>query len=409
MAPKKSFASKMLELDGVWQGAERPVEILEFTSPSMNMIFGSDGGVRRGASIAGFAPPKGGKSLLVKDLAGNFLAKNPGDDKTEPGVVAVFDTEFRYRFQSDPTHKKAFKVDRDEFVIYEGNNPMKIFDRLANEIGTMCKNGMNLGLVAIDSSSAILGRRALAGKKSIETQQIGDVALTIKEGLKLFLPVQREYNITLFATCHVTAEMDRTEQMRGNKFKMSSGYGLQHHCEHFLFAEAWIAKAGRTDGKGNLMENKTMTMASDGSAGERTGHKIKVTMKDNSSGPKGRVAVFTLDYHKGVVNTHEEVVILGKKTGVLSTPPGKKTGLYYEPQQLSWLSEKAAFDYFRDHPEACDDVMMKIRKLDAEGAFSARDEQLALKNGANLAGGASEEFDATSGSDEDFDSMSLEA
>ena len=40
-------------------------------------------------------------------------------------------------------------------------------------------------------------------------------------------------------------------------------------------------------------------------------------MESSSLGPDGRAGVLTIDYDKGIVNTHEEVFFLGYNTGVI--------------------------------------------------------------------------------------------
>lgn len=101
-------------------------------------------------------------------------------------------------------------------------------------------------MIIIDSLTGIAGRRML-NSDTISQQQIGDQALTIKDGLMRILPVIRKHKIAMIATAHIRAEMDQLEQMRGNKVKMAAGWATKHTFEYFCYVEPNLSKDGKND------------------------------------------------------------------------------------------------------------------------------------------------------------------
>ena len=196
---------------------------------------------------------------------------------------------------------------------------------------------------------------------TVMTQQIGDHALTIKDGMKRILNVQRECNFALIVTCQVGAEMDQVEQMRGHKFKMTASYGLQHHAEYFVCIEKNNTKEGRSDLQGNEFKNEKMVDMAGKS--EQTAHKIKVTMRDSSLGPKGRVGQFTLDYNRGIINVHEEVFQLGTARGVIQRP----TNTTYMYKDRKWVGKGAMIEALRADTDLQMAIVREMKELDIAG------------------------------------------
>ncbi len=83
---------------------------------------------------------------------------------------------------------------------------------------------------------------------------------------------------------------------------MAAAFGVQHYAEYFTFIERLKTVAGRKDFLGNEFLNKGMQDI--GGNADRTGHRIRVTMKDNSFGPAGRQGIMTFDYDKGLTLQH---------------------------------------------------------------------------------------------------------
>ena len=187
--------------------------------------------------------------------------------------------------------------------------------------------------------------------------------MTIGEGLKRILAVQRKHKFALVLVAQLRAELDATERMRGNTTKMAASWALQHHAEYFMLVEQDRTKAGRSslDGKEFVDENLSDVLEKN----EKTAHKIKCIMKDSSLGPKGRSGVMTFDYKRGVINQHEEVFLLGVNRGVIEKP----NQVTYSFGERNWRGQQAMLDALKNEKELYDDVLREIKRRDLEGSL----------------------------------------
>lgn len=325
-------------------------------SPSFNFTFGGSHGLPQGYSLVLYGPPKGGKSVLASAIIGQL-------HKDDPEAIALkFNSEYRERVQVTPFQKQLWGIDSDRYQPYEENNAVTIFDFIENDVAAMCQDKMPLRLIVIDSVSSLVGRRT-AKTESLGQQTIGDLALTIQEGLKRILPVQRKYGFSVILTAQIRAEMDQVEQMRGNKVKMAASFGLQHYGEYFVFVEPDQTKAGRSDVMGNELKDESKTDLQ-GNA-DRTAHKIRVKMKDSSLGPKGRTGEFTYSSTKGIMNVHEEVFLLGHARGVFECPNNRT----YIFQGQQWTSKEAVVEALRCDTELQGKVIGQLKLDDSRGLY----------------------------------------
>lgn len=350
----KNFMAALKKLEGAVVDNYDPFsQVVSSPSPSLNNIYGGGWGLPKGFSAVLWGPPKGGKSVISHAMAGQLHKDYPED------FVIKFDTEFRESGQNGAEQKKLWGIDPDRWLAYSVSSPDLVFDRIEKEIAALCEEGMKLGMIIIDSITGIQGRRAM-NADSVMTQQIGDDAKTIQDGLKRILPIQRKYKFALLMCSHQRAEMDVGEQMRGNKTKMAGANAMQHHTEYFIHVEPWKSKEGKTDLAGNKFENAGYKDAA-GNA-EITGHKLRVTMKDSSMGPKGRKGIITLDYHKGFVNINEEVFLVGTGKGVIA----KLNTMTYGFGDKKWTGKPATLEALKD-PELAAAVLRECRLRDAQG------------------------------------------
>jgi RecA/RadA recombinase len=364
----KNFMAALQKLEGAVTGKIDPHSyVIRTPSPSVNFIFGNGHGLPRGFTQVLFGPPKGGKTVISNAAIGQL-------HQDDPEAYAVkFDTELRELGQMSDEQAELWKIDRNRYLAYSVNSPDLIFDRIEKEIAGLCQDGMPLRLIVIDSITGIQGRRAM-NADTIMTQQIGDLALTLQDGFKRILPIQRKYGISVILTAHVRAEMDMQEQMRGNKFKMAAAFGVQHYAEYFTFVEPLKTKDGRADALGNKFEDDNVTDMNDNA--EKTGHKIRVTMKDSSMGPKGRAGIMTLDYRRGIINTHEEVFTLGVNRGVLE----KVNNVTYAFGDKKWTGGRPAMlEAIRADKDLYDAILKELRVRDNAGRFDHHDEAAQTK------------------------------
>lgn len=356
-----TYLSKLQKLTGAVTGDRNPfLNIVRSPSPSLNFIFAGSHGIPDGYTVVLYGPPKGGKSVIASALIGQMHLDDPD------GIAIKYNAEFRERVQVTPSTMRTMHIDPDRYLAYEMNNAVDIFDMIEGPVAAQCQEGMRLRLVVIDSASSLVGRRQ-AETTSLGKQTIGDLALTIQEGVKRILPVQRKFGFSMIVTCQIRAEMDQVEQMRGNKVKMAASFGLQHYGEYFVFVEEDKTKDGRQDLLGNGLADETL-QDMQGNA-EQTCMKIKVKMKDSSLGPKGRCGKLTFHKKDGIINTHEEVFLLGDNRGIFERPNNRT--YVFEGQQ--WTSKEAMLNALRTDTALANRVIGQIKLADAKGLYLPTD------------------------------------
>jgi RecA/RadA recombinase len=340
--------------------------VIRSGSPSLDYIYGKTHGLPLGYSEAIWGPPAGGKTQITNAKIGQL-------HKDDPDAIAIkFNTEQREELQLTPQAMKQWGIDPDRYIAYNTNQPDEIFDFIANDITALVQKGMPLKYIVIDSTSDILGRRTM-NADSVMTQQIGDEAKTLQDGLKLIKNTIRRNHIAVTLVTQARAELDPVEQMRGNKLKMHAAWALQHFAEYFVFVEQNKSKAGKTDLAGNEFVNEAKTDLM-GHA-ERLGHKVRAVMKKSSCGPAGRAGEFTLDYYNGIVNTHEEVFLLGTGQGVIIKPNNMTYMLPDFPTKGENFSIKGKDNFVqavKDNPVLYLEIMKRVRMIDIVAMESGR-------------------------------------
>jgi RecA/RadA recombinase len=309
------FLSKLRNLEGAVKpedGEAALLNCLKTPSPSVNWTFAAPGaGIPFGTGTLLYGPPKSGKSVFISSIVGQLHQDDP------EAIVVKFDTELRGTFQNNSHNLAKFGIDQDRYIMYDANSPEMIFDRIEHDIAAACQDGEKIKMIVIDSLSGIAGRRSL-NATSVNTQQIGDQAATIKDGLARILPVIRKYKIALVCTAHIRAEMDIKEQMRGNTVKMQASFATKHVFEYFCSIEPNRSKDGQVNLAGEEFVDKDIVDFMDKS--QKTGHKIRFKVVDSSFAYSGRTAEFTLDYANGIVNQYEEIFTLSVNMGIIERP-----------------------------------------------------------------------------------------
>ena len=349
-----NFLSKLMKLEGSVdiEGEDPSLDCLQTPSPSVNWSFGISGhGLPFGFSMMLYGPPKGGKSVICNAIVGQL-------HKDHPDAIAIkFNTELRGALQDNKQKIKIFGVDPNRFVVYDVNQPELIYDRIEKDIAAMCQDGANIKLIIIDSLKGIAGRRAM-NATTVLTQQIGDEAATNQDGLKRILPIIRKYKIALVLTTHIRAELNMQEQMRGKTVRMASAFASQHMAEFFAYVEPNRSKAGKTTLAGEqFLDSETVDFMNKSQA---TGHKIRFRVEESTLGPKGRTAEFTLDYNRGIINTYEEIFMLGKNLGIISKPNLQT----YQYKDKTWRGLPNCLIALRDEEELAREILKDIYAKD---------------------------------------------
>lgn len=336
---QKRIMSSLLELEGAVKGDRDPFAYgIDTPSPSMNFTFDNTWMLPDGYCLLMGGMPKGGKSVLINAIEG----KMHRDD--EDAVTLKMNTELREEVQVTPAQQKLWGIDNSRRIVYQVREPAAVFDRIEQQVPKLKQAGIKLRLVIIDSLNDILGRRTM-NAESVDQQQIADRAATIQDGLSRIKAVLRNNGVSLIMTTQVRTELDALEQRRGNKVRMAVSWSVRHMCEYFMMVERYRNKDGQTDLAGNKYEDAEV-IGLDGEADENA-HKIRVTMQDSSLGRPGRVGLFTLHHDLGIINTHEEIYLLGKGFKVIDS---SKRG-YYAFGDRSWHGEESILAAIKGEPE----------------------------------------------------------
>jgi hypothetical protein len=347
--------SKLRNLEGSvnpGDGEEALLNCARSPSPSVNWAYAMPGfGQPFGTGRLLYGPPKGGKSVLSNAEIGQLHQ----DDKE--AIVIKFDTELRGKFQSNLSNFKKFGIDPDRLIVYDANQPEQIFDRIEHDIAAACQEGEKIKAIYIDSLSGIMGRRTM-NAESINVQQIGDQAATIKDGLMRIMPTIRKYNIALTCTAHVRSEMDPNEQRRGKTIKMQAAWATKHIFEFFCYIEPNRSKDGKVTLAGEEFLSEDVLDFMD--KAQKTAHKVRFRVEESSFAHSGRTAEFTLDYDHGIVNQYEEVFTLARNYKIIERP----NNVYYKYGEQQWKGVVAMLTALRDNPDFCAELLEKVKKLD---------------------------------------------
>lgn len=283
--------------------------IIPAPSPSLNWAL--SGGFIESKAYLLYGPEQGGKSLLSQ------LGLIEVQKKFPESIQIVFDAE--YSFNKDWFIKLG--GDPTRVIVRQSNDPVKIFDYMWTEMLEALQEGAPINAIMIDSIKSILYPKDLK-KVSTDFIQGGTGANYLPSVLKRILPVLREHHITSFAVQQVSENMDMYTKAR-NPYVLPDGRALKHWADLMLEVTKIETKATIVSREKDIDENDL-----------QLGHKVKVKVKKNRTGAPARVAMFTLDYEKGIVNKDQEIIDLAKGLGVMKHPINPETG---NPNALYWV------------------------------------------------------------------------
>jgi hypothetical protein len=178
---------------------------------------------------------------------------------------------------------------------------------------------------------------------------MGDMAQTLGIGFKKILPFLRKYRLAGDVVAQQRAEFDQWEIKRGNKTKAAVANATQHFCEYFVYVERVLNKSGsQNELEQDLVDNSRKDTTD---TADKTAHKIQVWMQKSAFGVMGRTGMFTFDYRRGVINTHEEAFRLGVRWGIIGRPDARtyivdKEKIIGKPACLKLLAEKPEFQKY---------------------------------------------------------------
>lgn len=326
----------------------REENMVRSDSPSFNWIFANKGGgAPRNSTSVYIGQPKAGKSVGANAVIANELARDP------EAIAITFNTEIRGALQTG----SLFGIDPKRHITYDLNGPGEIFDKIEKEIIPMVLDGMPLKILVIDSLNGIRGIKSL-NTESVEDHLMGDEALTLKNGLKRVVPLLKKHNIHFIATAHMAANIGAVG-MHAPKFKAALSWFARHVFEFFILFSRDNSAEGKTDALGNKFENDSVKDFKGNK--QITGHKIYVTMDENSLGTSKRSGQFTIDYKKGVVGQEEEYFELAKNCEIVERP-NNRTYIY---EGITYTSKEQFIDAIKASPEIQKSIFDRVRAKDA--------------------------------------------
>jgi recombination protein RecA len=278
-------------------------------SPSLNWAL--SGGFVESKAYLFYGPEQSGKSLLSQ------LGLIEIQKKFPESIQIVFDAE--YSFNKDWFVKLG--GDPTRVVVRQTNDPVKIFDYMWTEMLEALQEGAPIKAVMIDSIKSILYPKDLK-KVSTDFVQGGTGANYLPSALKRILPVLREYHITSFAVQQVSENMDMYTKAR-NPYVLPDGRSLKHWADLML-------QVDKIETKDTIVSRNEDITGND----LQIGHKVRVKVKKNRTGAPARVAQFTLDYEKGIINKEREILDLAKSLNIMRHPENPETGL---ENKLYWV------------------------------------------------------------------------
>ena len=359
MAVNPALMKKLFKLDGAVQRDYDPYQhVITPPSPSLSYIFDNSWGLPLGFSLLLWGEQKSGKSLIARMMAGALHRQDPD------AVVVNYNTELRETLQVTDAQLRLWGIDPGRYVGFDTNRHEEIFPAISNEFPKLIQEGLNIKLVIIDSTTNIKGRKA-ENSDSTNDYLIGDNAQTVGDGLKMIVSTLRRHHIACILVSQARAEFDMLEQKRGKNTKMAASFAVKHAAEYFVKVDHLKTAEGKADLLGNALIDTTiqnvMSSAKDSQDGDIAGRKMRVTMEATSCGRDGRVAIFTLHKDLGLINTHEEVFLLGAGNfGVIEEPSQGR----YQFGGRQWHGKKAMLEALRDDTELCKHVLAACKKID---------------------------------------------
>lgn len=361
MAVDKKLMAKLYKLDGYVNREYDPYQhIIEPSSPSLAFCFDNTWGLPYGYTLLLWGEGKAGKSLIARLLIGDMHHQDPDS------IAVYYNTEMREELQATPKMLESFGIDAERLAAFNVNKAEDIFDRIEKDIPALIEQGLKIRCVVIDSITDIIGRK-MQNSDSVGNFIIGDNAATVGDGLLRIKSTLRKYNIACILVAQARAELDTTEQMRGNKVKMAAAHATKHKAEYFMLVEHLKTKEGKVDLTGKTFADSTignvMSSAKDAEAGDLAGRKMRVTMQQSSCGRDGRVGIFTLHKDRGLINTHEEVFLLGHGNfGVIEEPTQGR----FQYGERKWHGKEALLKALEEDRTLYSQVLAACKRVDLE-------------------------------------------
>ncbi len=278
-------------------------EVFALPSPSLNWAT-CIGGIKGGKISVLYGPESAGKTTLA------LLAIIEMQRRDPEGIAMWFDAEFSFNLNLFV----KLGGDPKRLLVKKTNDCEKIFDFLAGPVKEKLQEGFPLRAIAIDSIKSLHFPKEKNKKLSTDFTMGGTGSQYLPGAIKMVLPIIAEFKIMTLLIQQVTMQIDPMKALR-NPYVITEGMALKHAADVMM-------EIIKLDTKAGVVENGE-TIAG---GAQQTGHKVRVKIKKNRMGAPARVAQFTFDYERGVIDQGAEVFDLAKSLGIIHHPINPETG-----------------------------------------------------------------------------------
>ena len=245
--------------------------------------------------------------------------------KLDPKNWAMFiDAEFTYN--KDWAIKLG--VDNERVFLFKESDGVKIWTLLCGvppkDNKSKGKPGLlqmeaeepsGLGIIVLDSVAAV--QAPIEAHKEVGNTNMAPMARFLPDALKRLTPLLAQTGVTFIAINQIRVDLGK---MFGDPMSTPGGQAWKHAC--------------------STMVHFTMSTKKDlqfiNEAGTRYGHVAMARIDKNKVAFPMSTCKFELEYNKGVVREHKEIIELGIKYGIIEKPNDKT----YKYGEISWSGKE---------------------------------------------------------------------
>lgn len=214
--------------------------------------------------------------------------------------------------------------------ILVGKKKEGLLDKIANK-------ELNINFIVLDSLGALIPPiedTAVVGKSSMATLP----RFLSKEFKKMSLEVYKA-NVPFVVINHKRDNMDPYASS-------SHVYAGGNSYSHFLSVNIYVEAVGKKDTQ--ILDDKE----------NKVGHTIRATTEKSKFGPWPRRCEFKIDFRRGIVDTHEEIIQVALEKDIITKP----TSMSYEFGDKKWVGMPKLVEAVKEDLELQNALVEKIKE-----------------------------------------------